>query len=97
MPPTRTLNTSRPPDRLQVMSGGPRNQPRNHSIVQAHPVRTIGVLGEVLEGSLGVPWRSPGALGILGGVAWGSWGSLGGPWELPGGSPEGPWRIRGDP
>ena len=74
MPPTRTLNTSRPPVRLQVTSGGPRNQPRNHSIVQAHPVRTIGVLGEVLEGSLGVPWRSPGASGILWGVARGPWG-----------------------
>ena len=46
------------PDRLQVTSGGPRNQPRNDSIVQAHPVQTLEVLGEVLEGSLGVPWRS---------------------------------------
>ena len=97
MPPTRTLNTSRPPDRLQVTSGGPRNQPRNHSIVQAHPVRTIGVLGEVLEGSLGVPWRSPGALGIIPGGAWGPWGIPGSSLGVPRGSLADPWGALGVP
>ena len=29
--------------------GWARNQPRNHSIVQAHSVRTIGVLGQVAK------------------------------------------------
>ena len=96
MPPTRTLNASRPPDRLQVTSGGPRDQQRDESIVSAHSVRTIGVLGEVLEGSQGVPWGSAGALWILWGV-----GSLACPWRVHGTSLEGPrgcpWESLGGP
>ena len=41
MPPNRTLHTSRPPDRLQVTSWGPRNQPSDQSILRAHSVRTM--------------------------------------------------------
>ena len=89
MPPTRTLNTSRRPDRLlQVTLGGSRNQPCDPSIVRAHSVRTIGVLENVPEG---VPWRFPGAPGILGGRP----GSLGYPWGFPVGSLGGPWGVPG--
>ena len=59
MPPTRTLNTARPPDRLQVTSGGPRNQRPNQSIVQAHSVWTIGVLVHAPRTSWG-SWRALG-------------------------------------
>ena len=51
--------------------------------VQAPSVWTVGVLGEVLVGSLGVPRRSPSALGILGGFS----GVLGGSLGVPGGVP----------
>ena len=44
IPPTRTLNTSRLPDRLQVTAGGPRNQKRDQSIVQAHSMGKCGCL-----------------------------------------------------
>lgn len=74
---TRTLNTSRTPDRLQVTSGGLRNNSRNQSIVRAHSVQTIGVLEEVLEGSWGPPGVSRGYWGILGGFVGDRWGSLG--------------------
>ena len=84
MPPTRDLNASRLSDRLQVTSGGPRNQPRNQAIVQAHSVWTIGVLGDVLEGSWGIPWGCPFVLGILGGFPLVPEGCLGGPWWVPG-------------
>ena len=53
MPPTRTLNTSRSSDRNQL-TGGPRNERLDHSIVQAQSVRTIEVFGEV--------WSVPDAL-----------------------------------
>ena len=86
VPPTRTLKTSRPPDRLHVTSSGPRNRRREPSIVQAHSVWTIGLLGEVREGFRGVPCGSPQAPGILVGGAWRLWevaggarGSLGNP------------------
>ena len=62
---------------------GPRNQPRNQSSVQTFSVQTIGVLGEILEGSWSVPWGSPGALGILLGCPG---GSLGDARWVPGGS-----------
>ena len=86
MPPTRALNTSRPRDRLQVTWRGPRNQPRNQSIVQADSVWEVGVLGEVLEGFLGVPQGSPGAMGLLGEIPEVAGGFLG--------RPQGdPWRV----
>jgi hypothetical protein len=66
--------------------GGPRRSLGHH-----------GASGGALERSLGVRWRSPRALGILGGIPWGPWGVPGVPWELPGGSPGGPWRILGGP
>ena len=50
MPRTRTLNASRPPDRFQVTSRCPRNQPRNQPIVKENCVWTIGMLGEVMAG-----------------------------------------------
>ena len=36
-----------PPYGLQTTLGGPRNQPRGQSIVQAHSVWTISVIGEL--------------------------------------------------
>ena len=101
MSPTRTLKASRPTDRLQVTSEGPQNQQRDQSIVRAHSVQTIGVLGEVLEGSQGVPWGLQelwgfsgvclGSLGsqcprgVLGKSSRGPGGSLGVPGESLGG------------
>ena len=76
MPPTRTLNTSRPPDRLQVTSGGPRNQRRDQSIVQAHSVWTNGVLGHAPRTSwgsgrdLGEVWGISGAPRVGFGTFW---------------------------
>ena len=93
MPPTRILNTSRPPDRFQEMLGVPRHQPRSQSIFQPHSVRVIGMLGEVLVDSRGIPWPSPGAPGILGGIPGVPGGSLGGP--RGGLVPGGPWGIPG--
>ena len=97
MPTTRALNASRPPDRLQVTSGSPRDQPRNQSIVQSHSVRTIGMLGEVLEGSRGVSWGYPRGpwdpqVGFMGsrGV---SGRSLVHPLEVLGGSGGVRWRV----
>ena len=63
-----------PPNRLQVM-GFPGHQPRDQSIVQAHSVQTVGVVGHVPEGSLGFS-RCP---------LWGS-SCPGHPWGLPGAS-----------
>ena len=57
MPPTRTLVTSRPPDRLHVTLGVLRKQRRDPSIVQAHSVLTIGVLGVYVH-VLGQPWTT---------------------------------------
>ena len=75
---TRTLNTSRPQDRLQVTSGGARSQSRNESIVQAHAVQTIGVR-KGLGGFLGCPLEVSRSSGGSQGVPWG-------PWVVPGGS-----------
>ena len=55
------------------------------------------MLGEVLEGPLGAPWRSPGASEILGGVPGVPRGSLGGPWAVPGASLGSPWGSLGVP
>ena len=81
MPPTRIPNTSRSADRLQVTSGGPRNQRRDQSIVQAHSVWTNGVLGHAPRTSWG-SWRDLGEVwGISGAprVGFGTFqGDLGG-------------------
>ena len=82
MPPTRTLNTSRPQHRLQVTSRGPRNQP-DQPIVRAHSVQTSDVVGEAPQGSLGfrrVPW----SLGIPEGCPSRSRASLGEPQAVQG-------------
>ena len=67
---------------------GSRNQPRNQSIVQAHSVQTLGVLGD-LEGSGGD------SVEILGGSFLESFGlpggSMGSLWEVLG-VPGGPWE-----
>ena len=68
-----------------------RCRPQKVSVVgRGGPWDTMGRLGG-LERSLGVRWRSPRALGILGGIPWGPWGvpwgsvgSLGGPWAVLG-------------
>ena len=91
--PTRTLTTSRLPDRLQVTSWGPRHQPCDQSIVQARSVQTIGGagalggLGRCRGGALGVPAGSPlgpcRVRGESGGLPGGPGGVCGGPgWTL---------------
>ena len=70
--------------------GGPRRSLEHH-----------GASGGALGGSLGVPWRSPRAPGILRGfpgVPGGSLGSLGGPrgsLKPLGGDPGVPWSLGG--
>ena len=72
-----------------MTSGGPPKQRRDHSIVQARSVWTLGLLEEVVEGSWGLLWALSGLQGALQ-ESWGFWkvpgGSLRGPWD-------GPWEV----